>query len=308
MSVRIGTMGQNALLQSQMMRLQERSAESQRQIATGYKSADYAGLGGKASSLINAQDLEARLKQQESVNATLKVRLEVTAQSLQVAGNAVQTFRDEVLKALSTGDGSQLRAQGEAMLSSFGAALNTQLDGQYLFGGGRTDAKPVVAGTLADVAALPTIADGFANGPLLAQATVDEGVTLTYGVAADTLGEPFLQIMRDFADFDASVDGPVGFDLTPDQRTFLEGLITGLDGASRAVRAAETSNGLNQKRLNEATETVGARKDYLTDFIGGIQDADMAEAIARLNQDKTALEAAYNVVGNLGKLSLLNFI
>ena len=43
-------------------------------------------------------------------------------------------------------------------------------------------------------------------------------------------------------------------------------------------------------------------------FISDIQDVDAAEAISNLNQRNFALEASYNVLSQVNRVTLLNFI
>ena len=46
---------------------------------------------------------------------------------------------------------------------------------------------------------------------------------------------------------------------------------------------------------------------YFAKFIGDIEDTDLAEAVARLNQDQAAAEAAGRMIAEINQLSLLNF-
>jgi flagellin-like hook-associated protein FlgL len=47
---------------------------------------------------------------------------------------------------------------------------------------------------------------------------------------------------------------------------------------------------------------------YFTKFIGDIEDVDLSEAIARLNQDQVAAEAAGRMIAQVNQLNLLNFL
>lgn len=47
---------------------------------------------------------------------------------------------------------------------------------------------------------------------------------------------------------------------------------------------------------------------FLKGFIAEIEEVDITEAITKLNQDQTALEASLNVAARLSRVSLLDFI
>jgi len=305
---RIGDFGQASLLQSQMLRIQERSADTQRQVASGYKSADYAGLGADAPALIGAQGLLDRTQQLKSLGADLQVRLGYNDSGLNAAYSSVQGLRDEILKAIAVGNAGQLMSQATGALAGFSATMNTQLDGKYLFAGARTDTAPVSVASVADLLALPAAADAFTNDTIVARAEVDDGVTLQYGVLASDVGAGMLQAIRNIAEFDAGVDGPFGAELTATQRAFLDTQVGLLNDAALDVQDAVSSNGIAQQQLEAIASRQASQLGFLSDFIGNLQDADAAEAITRLNQDQVALQASYKVLGDLGKVSLLDFL
>ena len=122
---RIGDYGQANLLQSQMLRIQDRSAEAQRQVASGYKSSDYAGLGANAPALIGAQGLLGHTQQLKTLGEDLKVRLGYNDTALNAAHTSVIGLRDELLKAISVGDGSQLMSQTNGAFIGFTSTINT---------------------------------------------------------------------------------------------------------------------------------------------------------------------------------------
>lgn len=305
---RIGDFGQANLLQSQMLRIQDRGAEAQRQVASGYKSADYAGLGAEAPALIGAQGLLGHTQQLKTLGEDLKVRLGYNDTALNAAHTSVIGLRDEVLKAIAVGDGSQLMSQANGAFIGFTSTVNTQLDGKYIFSGARTDTPPVSVDSVADLLALPAASDAFANDSIVASAQIDDGVGLEFGALASVFGTGMMEVIRNIAEFNAGPDGPLGTSLTVVQRTFLDTQVALLNDAGVVVQNAISTNGIALKEL----EAVAARQDsqigFLTDFISSIQDADAAEAITRLNQDQTALQASYKVLGDLGQVSLLNFL
>ncbi len=47
---------------------------------------------------------------------------------------------------------------------------------------------------------------------------------------------------------------------------------------------------------------------YFTKFIGDIEDADLATAVSKLNDDQVAIQASGKMIASLNQLSLLNFM
>lgn len=305
---RIGDAGQAYLLRQQMLRIQDRSMETQRQVATGYKSDNYAGLGTDAGALLGTQSLLSRTEKQLDVTNSLKPRLAFTDTALNTAANTVQGLRQEIVKALSTNTGATIMQQVDAAFSQFKAAMNQQYDGQFLFSGGQTDTAPMNVDSVADLVALPDVASAFSNGSLQSEVAIEDGTTLTFGEFGDVIGSDMLQAIKDIAEFDAGPDGPFGGELTTDQRTFLEGAMGTLSAGFFKLNTSVAANGTAQARLDEVSSRHETSITMLKTFIGDIQDADMAEAVSRLNQDQTALQAAYKIVGELGQRSLLDFL
>ena len=92
------------------------------------------------------------------------------------------------------------------------------------------------------------------------------------------------------------------------ERDFLLGELAGINQAIQTLRDAEATNGvrmseLDQLRLRQEDELI-----FLQAFITDIEDADMSEAVAKLNQDRTALEATTQITARLSRISLLDFI
>ena len=66
--------------------------------------------------------------------------------------------------------------------------------------------------------------------------------------------------------------------------------------------------GTDQQVLDEITIRHQETLDFTKIFISDIGDADAAEAISNLNRDQLALEGSFQVLAQIGRLSLLNFI
>jgi flagellar hook-associated protein 3 FlgL len=65
---------------------------------------------------------------------------------------------------------------------------------------------------------------------------------------------------------------------------------------------------VTQKRFESAQTDLSNQADTLTSMVGGITDVDMAEAISRLQQAQTTVQASAQVFNTLSQSSLLNLL
>jgi flagellar hook-associated protein 3 FlgL len=202
---------------------------------------------------------------------------------------------------------------------SFGlitAALNSQVNGQYLFAGARTDQPPITVNNLAELEMLPTSADAFGNDQMKKQAIVAEGVQVEFGILADEVADEIMASMKRLAELNAvsSLDGtlkdgdPLALPPIPDQREFLIAELEKIESAVQKAQSAQINNALVGNRLDSIDEQHATAQIFLEGLVSDIEDVDLAEAITRLNQDQTALAASFQVLGSLSRLSLLNFL
>ena len=108
--------------------------------------------------------------------------------------------------------------------------------------------------------------------------------------------------------FGFTTSGPFSNELTGDQRDFLIGELTTINTVLQGRDQIHAENGFRQETLSEINERHRDDITFLSIFISDIEEVDIAEAIARLNQDQVALEASYAVTAQLTRLTLLNFL
>jgi flagellar hook-associated protein 3 FlgL len=196
--------------------------------------------------------------------------------------------------------------------------LQTKDRGQYVFAGTRTDTPPVNATTTADFLALANSGDIFENNQQKAQARVDDARTVEFGVLADETAGPLMNALHRILQFDAGTlpagagafapAGPFGDPLTGNQRDFLvaefQNAVAGVD----AIREQEAANGVRMQSLEKVMTRQEEDRAFIKGFIAEIEEVDIAEALVKLNQDETALEASLNVTARLNRISLLDYI
>ena len=317
MTIRIGSYGQNQLLVNQMLNQQSAMADTQQQVSTGYKSSDYQGIANDAASLLSSQAMQTSTQSYIDNNTKLTLKLQTYDTTLQGVASTADSLRQAVTEALSNNSGTGLMDTVKSLLQQATSQLNTKIDGQYIFGGTRTDTTPV---NTTDPTALEAMAEppsaAFSNNQTKAQAQVDDNTTMTYGQLASDVGQPLLQSIQRLLKFDAGTlpsgatgtASSFGSPLTQSQRDFLTNELSQMQTNSNDLNAKVAQNGVLQSELQKVQTRQTTEVNTMKTFISGIQDADMASAITKLNQQQLSLQASYNVLSTLNKLSLVNFL
>ena len=182
------------------------------------------------------------------------------------------------------------------MLAELQRALNTRIDGQYLFAGSRTDTAPVDLPAAAVTTADPSLY--YRGDGVRLTVRVDAGVEVGYGVTADDAG---------FAGLIAAL-GQAKAAHAANDRPGLEAAMTGMGAALDRLTAVRADLGTKTAQLESIAEQHRAGLGYLDEMISGIQDVDLAEVLTRIASDQASLEAAYSTTGRLASLSLASYL
>lgn len=317
---RVSSFQQSQLLLNEMLAAQKQVSKAQLQVTTGHVAEHYKDIHSDITSLAGAKSLLARLEQHEVNNSRILSRLASYDQA--IAG--IETSGGDVLGAIMGAIGS---ASTQGLYSTIEGAfdnvlnfLNSQNTEGYLFGGTNRDMAPVNITSINDLllAAEPPT-DIFQNNDLKSAARIDENRTLETGILADELGLEIMTAFQRLAMWQNGIVpttapvpvGPSGGFATPlsqEDQDFLVGEIANLEVLIDNISAFRGDNGLNQKTIEEAQASLLLQKNQAEVLISNIEDIDAAEAITNLNEKNFALEASYNVLSQINRLSLLNFI
>jgi flagellar hook-associated protein 3 FlgL len=74
------------------------------------------------------------------------------------------------------------------------------------------------------------------------------------------------------------------------------------------VNAQAAANGVHYQTVQKAVEQLQASSVVYEGFVSNIEDVDLAQALAQLNQNQVALQAAFQVTSTLNRLSLLDYL
>lgn len=164
---RIGTYGASQMYLSRIMATQQRLNTLQTQVATEKKSPNYTGIATDANRLINFENEMAQAAQYKKNNDMAATRLEAAQTSLNAVEETISQFGkmlDNFAKGNTT-DPTKIRDLQEWAVRSMGemeSYLNSNVDGQYLFSGGRISTAPVQL-TTTDLSSFQKLYDGYLN-------------------------------------------------------------------------------------------------------------------------------------------------
>ena len=305
---RVASYSHNQSLLQGMLRNQADVYKAHQQINTGKKATDYKGIAPQASTIVNARAAMSRTEAYAQTANEITQTLSLIDLQTGSMIEASEAMKQSILEALAMGDGQGFGQILESNFQMIVSALNTKIGNSYLFGGAQTTDKPFPVTTLDELAALPAASDGFANDQTLASVRVTDTFTMEYGVLADQVAGPIMDVLKALKDFHDGPMGPINGDLTPDQVAFLEGQLTQIDAAVQGMRTTQTANGLRQSQMKDISLQLEQQSVYFETFVGDIEDVDMAEAISRFTADQAALEVSYRVVSMVSQLNLSKFI
>ncbi|MCF8475241.1 MAG: hypothetical protein K9G26_11145 [Emcibacter sp.] len=305
---RVSSFGHQQVMLTSLLNNQSRVFDGQIKITTGKKEESYSGLASEVSTLLGAKTVygqtQGYIRSANSVNQYLNTN---DIQLNTMITNA-ENIRDNILDSIAQEQTFALNEVLEETYTTMVSALNTSIGGVHVFSGGRSDVEPVVGSEIADLVAAVSVSDIFQNDQRRPSAKIGQNTTIEYGLLADEIGRDVFQVFKDIAEYNLSGLGPLSGKLNATQINFLKGELTNLDTAIDGMRVLMARNGTRQNSVDNFISEHENQEVFLQTFISDIEDADVAEAITRLNNDKIALEASFKITSELTGLSLLNYI
>ncbi|MBC8239809.1 MAG: hypothetical protein ISR50_01090 [Alphaproteobacteria bacterium] len=315
---RISTFSQGQSLLTQMLRNQDYMREQQVRVATGKNGNDLKSIAREASILLSSRTVSARTDSFMQANKELANRLDLQNSALAGIGEIADELRNDLIKTVNLNSGVGLVANMTNHMERLIGLLNTTLNGNFLFGGTRSDTSPINVSNTTELLALTTTADAFDNNAVKLTQRLDENRVLEYGVLASDIAQPLLDSIRRIQQFEngtlptgAAAFAPAGSFTDPlaaNQVDFLVSEFSAAVTAIATVRTAEQSNGLNMGAVENQLTRQQEEINFLDVFVAQIENADIAEAVTNMKAGETALTASMQVIARLGRLSLLDYI
>lgn len=304
--MRIASLAQFNATLANIQDAQTRTADAQIKISSGQKAQRYSGLSTDARRLVSFEAAHLRTAKFVENNQRVDGRLQIMETNISTMLDIATSLRADLISVGSgTGSGLQVDDTASQLLREMASLLNVSVDGRYLFGGAVTDRPPV---DLDDPSfappgnSYPSSADtAYYQGDTTRLSTrVDENVEIAYGMTADQA--PFEKVIRALHLTATAVTGGQVDEVRVNEALGLIGeAINDLPDLIGRIGAARRT-----------LENVNAKHDdfqlYAEQTITDIEAADITLTLAQLSQDSTVLEASYATLGQLSRLSLLDYL
>ncbi|WP_010544737.1 flagellin [Sphingomonas elodea] len=299
---RVATIPLQRTMASAISTAQEKLAVTQKRLSTGKKASDFASLGTEAVRNLSAHSLLEQQKAQSAVAKRVGTTMSLYQGHIEGIQATATSLRQQIMTAIGTGQSSGLQEAIESSFAQVRASLNASEGGTPLFAGSQTDQTPFSVNSLADAATTP-VSQAFHDDNVLSSARVGDGVDVTYGVNASSIGTGLYEAFRTLAQA-----GTIGSTITDAQRTALREAISKLNGGLDQVSAVNADNGRKQNQVDELSKRGEDRSLLLQKVIEDNEDADLGQVAVDLAQQKTVLEASYSVFSQLSSLSLVKYL
>jgi flagellar hook-associated protein 3 FlgL len=306
---RVSTSGNYASVLANIQAAQQRQIQAGNQVSTQKLGANLKDYARHAEMLTAMKSIDTRLSGYLDQNKLITDKLETQNFALNQVATASDETRQTIADALASGRADTLMQDLAGQFANAVGGLNAKYGGKYLFSGGQIDTQSVSATSLSDLTdPTKTIPDFFHNDTYITQAKVDDTTTVNTGLLADKLGTNLLTSYQALQAFQEGPDGPFTGNLTDNQRIFLESQLGGWTQVHTDIINETARNGMVQTRVDGVKSDLGSRQISIQGMIGGVTDADPAEAATNLQLAGSAVQAAAQVFNALQNTSLLNYI
>lgn len=267
-----------------------------RQVSTGKKIQKPSDNPADSARLVRIRDEFSRTNQYLRNVSRAQSKLGTASSALNALRNLTISISEKTGFAL-TGTTSQdsrdaIALELRGMLKNVEQIAATRVDGLYIFSGSRVDTAPVaqVGGNY--------VYQGDDQAPTI---EVTQGANIQVGVPGS---EVFSDISADLLNtLKQLIDQLESGDLTAAQLS-----LGGIQDAGKAIDAArfKISTGINQ--ADSADTRLNGQLLDLTAEVSRLEDADMAEAISRMAQSETALNASLGAGSRMQQGNLFDYI
>jgi flagellar hook-associated protein 3 FlgL len=301
MMMRVATFALSDQMIAAAMRTEAVMASEQAQESSGLKSDYFGGYGSDAQHVVNLQVSVTRAQSYVDAATLADSKTQVMYSAVGSMTDIITNLRTQ-LSAATTGSSTvtaSVITSAQQMLTEMGSLLNTQYDGQYLFGGGRTASAPVDLSSFASGSGSTTTADTsyYKGDDEVAAVRVSDDQTVSYGVTADN--SAFEQVMR-VLKFVANATTLSSTDIT-----------NALDLASSALDATA----MVQAKLSSAASQIESAKSRQSDYQSYAQTlatdltgVDVAAVTAQLSAYQAQLTASYSAIAKIQGLNLASYL
>lgn len=327
-------------------RMQAELSNAQKEVSSGRVADIGLALGGTAKQSVTLNRDLARVKNIVDTNALASSRLSATQDALSQLSKSGQDY----LQALSANRGANvspeiLQTAASNSLAAMTTLLNTSLNGEYIFGGTNTDAKPFTDYSASGSAAKQALDDAFSGYFGFTQNDA-QAATLTYSDLdgfLDTLQTQFAgpdwsatwskssdggmetriglnetaqtsigindAAFRNFALATSVVANLFSSNIGANARAAVTQRGIDLIGqATGGIAVVQARIGLQQGRVSDATDRLQAQADLYDRHIQSLEGIDPYEASTQVSTLLEQIENSYALTKRIQQLSLAQYL
>lgn len=343
----ISTQSISASMRQSVLRMQSELAARETELATGNHADIGLTLGANTGETVSLQASTALLQTITDTNQTVTMRLNTTENILNNLQSAAQDLLNSIIQNNgSTSNANTIRASGESGLKGLISALNSTLNGDYIFAGTNTRNQPLT---------------GYFAPSAPNKSAVDSAFVMAFGVSQTSPGvaaisgtdiQNFLdnqfaplfqgagwttnwssassQTLTNQISESQTANTSVSANNTAFQQlaqayTMISDLGTqnlnssayqAVTNTARNLLTAAISNladlqasaGLVQSDVGKATNQMSLQINILSTQIGNLESVNTYEIATRVTDLKTQIETSYSLTSQLQQLSLVNYL
>lgn len=302
MTERVSTYGLANTMLSSAMGLQSRFAQASAQNASGLKGTNYTDLEpGECGRLIAVENALNRTQSWSANAQTVLDRVEAMYSAMGDMTDKLTNLRTTLSAAMSdTATVLDYASFGSEMLDDLAGLMNTEVAGDYVFGGMVSKVKPVDIGNLSTSPSASTPDTSYYEGSSsLASVQVSMDVTVTWGVNAGDTSDGFekalraANLLKNASPLDTATISAI-YDLT----------VSAID----ELTTTQAGLSLSASRLTSAKTMQDNTATLLTNQVSSLKDVDTASAAVEVTNLQTTLQSSYSALAKVAKLSLTNYL
>ncbi len=305
-------------------------------------------LGGRSSVLVSARSQSALLEGLKTDAAISAGRLQVAQQSLELAGAGAQDLLKSLapLKAGQVPP-EQVSSHARMLLEEFTSAINATSQGSYVFGGKNITEQPLTEYFADPPSAARTAVENAFITRFGVPPSDPATVSISAADMADFLDNDFAALftspqweslwsnatddslmalvsLDDVVPATASANNPairklemayvmmagLGIEtLNAEAREeVVDRAMSAIGNGIAEVDRMRGDIGFREERVRRAQDRLELQQDLIDKEIVGMEQVDLHEVAARVNELSVQLETSYSVTGRLQNLTLLSFI
>ena len=270
----------------------------QDQISSGIRAKDFKGLNGQVEQFIGLEAQTRKLDMFQKNNTVLEARLQSASQSVGAVIEVADQIEDLIVlkRSAVTSENLSFKLQLQNKIRAVADALNVSSEGRYLFGGTRTDTKPVPEALVSNIS--PGVPDtGYYVGSNESVVNrLDESLEVEFPARGDDIA-----FQKVFAAVNLALEG----DNSDASMAKAVRLIQEAQLALNGVQSRFNSTIINVQEINNRNEQQSL---YIKGVTEQVAKTDVVAATTKMANDQATLQASYQVFARLIQLKLSDYL